>query len=194
MPWARRIPGGDRVHELAHGVPRAPSDPGADERSERDPAPHSEPALPHREDPAPLRVGHLVPTRDVVVGARADDPRCDAPDRDAEDQIPVARLGVAAVGAVPGAPFGRVRPAQAGQPDARQDARQEHQAVHVDRQRAEGDPTRVRRRDGGEYGEHAPGILPRAGVSVSLEASLLATPSQDRWLCRLSVCAPSPTR
>src|ERR687884_152521 len=52
-------------------------------------APHAEPALPDGERPPP-RAGHLVPAREVVVRARADDAERDAPDGDAEDEVPVA--------------------------------------------------------------------------------------------------------
>ena len=69
--------------------------------------------------PVPVRVDRriLVPARDVVVEAGADDAGDDAPERDAEDEIPVAAPG---------------HPAAAGQPDAGGDAEQQHHAVHVE--------------------------------------------------------------
>jgi hypothetical protein len=75
-----------------------------------------------------------------VVKPRADDAEADAPDGDAEDQIPVAALR---------------DPAAAGDPDAGDDPGQQHQAVHVDDQRADVDRAAGRRRDGGEEAAHA---------------------------------------
>src|SRR5438105_14556052 len=120
--------GRDRVHHQPPAVPRAADDHGAGRHPERDPAPDAEPALPDRERAPPV-VRYLVPARDVVVEPRADDPEPDAPDGDAEDQIPIP------------AP---ADPARAGQPDAGHDAEQQHQAVHVDRQRADVDDAGVR--------------------------------------------------
>jgi hypothetical protein len=57
-----------------------------------------------------------------VVQAGADDPEGDTPDSDPQDEIPVAP-----------AP----RPTQSGDSDARCDPEQQHQPVHVQRQRAE---------------------------------------------------------
>ena len=57
-----------------------------------------------------------------MVGTRADDAEDDAPERDAEDEIPVASPA---------------HPAAAGEPDAGRDAEEEHDAVHVQRQRPE---------------------------------------------------------
>ena len=94
----------------------------ADEDAAGDAAPDAEAALPDRERPPPL-VRHLVPARREVVEARADDPGADAPDGDAEDQIPVAAAR---------------DPARAGDRDARRDPGQQHQAVHVDRHAARG--------------------------------------------------------
>src|SRR5207253_8034315 len=79
----------DRVHHQPHALPAPPDDPRADEAAERDSAPDAEASLPDGEGPPPM-LRHLVPTGDVVVRARADDPERDAPDSDPEDQIPVA--------------------------------------------------------------------------------------------------------
>src|SRR5207248_4065064 len=79
----------NRVHHQAHAVARAPHDDRADRDSERDPAPDAEAALPYGGEAPPV-IRHLVPARDVVVEARADDPERDAPDGDPEDEIPVA--------------------------------------------------------------------------------------------------------
>ena len=130
----------------AHALPGAPNDDRAGDAAEQDPAPHAEAALPDREDAPPL-VRDLVPARDHVVEARADDAEGDAPDRHAQDEIPVAAAA---------------RPAQAGQSDARGDAEQQHQPVHVQRQRAELEDARVGRRNRCE-GDHGAGILPARG-------------------------------
>ena len=98
-------------------------------------------------------LGHLAPARDVVVEARADDPGTDAPDRDAEDEIPVA--------AAP-------HPAVAGQRQAGRDRQQQHQPVHVDRERAEVDRAARRRRNEREEA-HRHKILPVAAVPCLLE-------------------------
>ena len=99
----------DGVHEPEDAVARALHDDRAGEAAEEDPAPDAEAALPDRERRPPLvdRL-HLVPRRDVVVEARADDPEADAPDGDAEDEIPVAAAA---------------HPADAGEPDARRRCR-----------------------------------------------------------------------
>ena len=85
---------------------RALRDVAADDDAGRDPAPDAEPALPDRERAPPL-VRDLVPARREVVEPRADDAGADTPDRDAEDQIPVAAA---------------LDPAVAGEPDAGRDA------------------------------------------------------------------------
>src|SRR4030095_1982434 len=95
----RRAP----FHHVAHARALAAHDDRADETAERDPAPDAEASLPDGEDALPLRARDLVPARDVVVDARADDSGRDAPDRDLEHEVPVA--------AAPG-------PAVAGQQDA----------------------------------------------------------------------------
>src|SRR5258708_5420674 len=84
--------GRDRVHHQANAVPRPTNDPRAGEDAERDRAPDAEPARPHRERAVPVRVDRavLVPARDVVIDARADDAGDDTPDRDAVDEIPLA--------------------------------------------------------------------------------------------------------
>ena len=92
----------------------------------------AESALPDGERPPPL-VRHLVPARGEVVEPRADDAGADTPDRDAEDQIPVAAAR---------------NPAAAGDRDTGSDAREQHQPVHVDRHRAELERAGRRRRDG----------------------------------------------
>src|SRR5262245_66040719 len=78
----------DAVGQACNGRARAMRDDRTDEAAEADPAPDSETALPDR-DRSPPVVGELVPARHDVVEARADDPRRDAPDGDAEDEIPV---------------------------------------------------------------------------------------------------------
>ena len=130
-PLGDQEPGRDRVGEEANALARAADDERAGEAAEEDAAPDAEPALPDGERPPPV-VGNLVPARDVVVEARADDPERDTPDRDAEDEIPVAA---------------EPRPANPGQPDARRDREQQHQAVHVDVQRPDVDDAGRRRRD-----------------------------------------------
>ena len=109
------------VHESPNALARLLDDDGAGDAAEQDAAPHAEAALPHGEDAPPL-VRDLVPARDHVVEAGADDPEGDTPDRDAQHEVPVA--------AAPS-------PAQARDPDARRDPEQQHQPVHVERQRAE---------------------------------------------------------
>src|SRR5947207_2311597 len=125
--------GRDGVREVADSRAGAAHDDRAREAAEQDPAPDAEAALPDREDPLPLRARDLVPARDVVVGARPDDPEGDPPDRDAQDEIPVSASA---------------HPAHAGQPDAPRDREQQHQSVHLDRHRPEVDRAGVRRRDG----------------------------------------------
>ena len=73
--------------------------------------------------------GQLVPARDHVVQARADDAGGDAPDGDAEDEIPVA--------AAP-------RPADPRDHDRRRDRDEQRQPVEVDRERPELDRARAR--------------------------------------------------
>src|SRR5690348_5437078 len=133
--------GRDRVHEQADAVPGAAHDPRAGRDAEGDRAPDAEPARPHRERPVPVRVdgGVLVPARDQVVDARADDPEDHAPDGDAVDEIPVA------------AP---AHPALPGEPDGGRDREQEHQPVHVDRERADAVDARRRRGNRCEDGAH----------------------------------------
>ena len=103
-------------------------DDAADDDAAGDPAPDPEPALPDGERPPPL-VRNLVPARREVVEPGADDAGADAPDGDAEDQIPVAAAR---------------DPAHAGDRDARGDPGQQHQAVHVDRHGAEVERARGR--------------------------------------------------
>src|SRR5262249_7192603 len=85
-PLRKQEAGRDRVHHQPHAVPRAPDDPRTDGDAERDRAPDPEAARPDGERPVPVRVDRrvLVPARDVVVEARADDAGDYAPDRDAE--------------------------------------------------------------------------------------------------------------
>ena len=127
-------PGREAVGEQPDVGAGALGDEPADEAAERDPAPDAEAALPDRERPPPL-VGHLVPARREVVEPGADDAGADAPDGAAEDQVPVAAA---------------VDEAVAGDPDADADRREQRQAVHVDRQRAEVDGAVRRRGDRGE--------------------------------------------
>src|SRR5439155_7952461 len=88
-PLREQESGRDRVQHQRDAVPGTLHDPGARQHAACDPAPDAEAALPDRER-APPRVRDLAPARDVVVEARADDPAGDAPDRAAEDQIPVS--------------------------------------------------------------------------------------------------------
>ena len=126
--------GGDTVHHQRHARARPPHDDRAGEHAAGDPAPDAEPSLPHRERPPP-GVRNLVPARDVVVDPGPDDAGRDAPDRGLEDEIPAA--------AAP-------RPAHARQPDRGGDAEQEHQAVHVERERPDVNAAAGRRGDGRE--------------------------------------------
>ena len=103
--------------------------------------------------PPPV-VGHLVPARDVVVEARADDPERDTPDGDAQDEVPVAA---------------EPRPANPGQPDARRDREQQHQAVHVDVQRPDVDDAGRRRGDGGDS-RHRQGFCPCRRIALARNA------------------------
>src|SRR4029079_2886829 len=77
QPWRNRI------GEEPRTLPRSPDDEVPGEDAEQDGAPDAEAALPDREEAPPL-VRHLVPAGDVVVGAGADDPERDAPDRHAQ--------------------------------------------------------------------------------------------------------------
>src|SRR5206468_10074030 len=79
----------DCVHEEPDALPGPVHHPRAGKHAEEDSAPDAEAALPDREG-APPGVRHLAPARDVVVETRPDDSGRDAPDRDPEDQIPVA--------------------------------------------------------------------------------------------------------
>src|SRR5919109_2962882 len=119
-------------------------DVGADDRPEEDPAPDAETAFPDLEDALPLRVGHLRPARDHVVGAGADDPGGDAPDGDAEEEVPVAALRP-----------GPLRPAQARDDDADGDREQQHQPVHVDVERADLEEAVRRRGNRRDHGPHS---------------------------------------
>ena len=147
--------GCEAVGEQPHVGAGALRDVPTDEAAGRDAAPDAEAALPDRERPPPL-VGHLVPARREVVEPGADDARTDAPDGAAEDEIPVAAAVDAAV---------------AGDPDADRDRREQREAVHVDRQRADVDGAARRRRDRGKEirGEHAHtcGILPARRMPLS---------------------------
>ena len=121
MPCASSSPGATASMNAATLTPGAADDDRAGERAEQDAAPDAEPALPDLEDALPLRRRHLVPGGDVVVGARADDAEADAPDRDADDEIPVAALRA---------------PAPAGQPDRSDDRDEQRQPVEVERRAA----------------------------------------------------------
>ena len=126
--------GREAVGEQPHVGAGALRDVATDEAAERDAAPDAEAALPDREGPPPL-VGHLVPARRQVVEPRADDAGTDAPDGAAEDEVPVAAA---------------VDEPVTGDPDADADRREQRQAVHVDRQRADVDGAVRRRRNRGE--------------------------------------------
>src|SRR5690242_14583790 len=98
-------PGSNRIHHQTDAVTGAPHDDraGRDARGDRSPDPES--PVPHRREAPPVLMdrGILAPARDVVVRARADDAEDDAPEGDAEDEIPVATPA---------------HPAAPGQPDA----------------------------------------------------------------------------
>ena len=126
--------GREAVGEQPHVGACALRDIPTHEAAGRDATPHAEAALPDRERPPPL-VGHLVPARREVVEAGADDAGADAPDGTAEDEIPVATA---------------VDEPVAGDPDADGDRREQREAVHVDRERADVDGAARRRRDRGE--------------------------------------------
>src|SRR4051812_1841764 len=138
-PLREQQPGSSRVHEAEDAVAGPPDDHRAGEAAEEDSAPDAEPALPDGER-RPPRVDrlHLVPRRDVVVQARADDSEADAPDRDAEDEIPVAALP---------------DPTHAGEPDAPGDAEEQHQPVHTDRQRPDVEDPGARRGNAQQHRE-----------------------------------------
>src|SRR5262245_27548498 len=87
-PLRDEQPGRHAVGESRDARARPPSDDRSDDDAEADAAPHAEAALPDRERPPPL-VRELVPARDDVVQARADDPERDAPDREPEDEVPI---------------------------------------------------------------------------------------------------------
>ena len=127
-------PGREAVRQQPDVGARALRDDPADETPGRDPAPDPEPAAPDRERSPPL-VGHLAPARREVVEASADDARGDAPDRAAEDEIPVAAA---------------VHPPLACDVRRERDRREQGQAVHVDGQWAEIERARARRGDGRE--------------------------------------------
>src|SRR4051794_5694871 len=65
------------VHHQPHAVPRVPHDERADDNAYGDRAPDPETSVPDGREAVPVLVDRriLVPTRDVVVRARADDPR-----------------------------------------------------------------------------------------------------------------------
>src|SRR3954453_21175181 len=147
-------PGRDGVHEQPHAVAGAADDPRAGEDAEEDPAPDAEAALPDRER-RPPRVDRLdlAPARDVVVEPRTEDAEGDAPHRDAEHEIPVA------------APL---HPPVPRQQQACRDREQQHDAVEVDRERADVDRAGVRRGNAGEEG-HRQRILPTSAIACLLE-------------------------
>src|SRR5215213_3306288 len=133
------------VQKREHRHPGATQDDRAGDAAEEDASPDAEPALPDGKDAAPLRIGNLAPRRQVVVEPRTDDAGGDAPDGNAEDEVPVAALA---------------SPAQPGEADARDDRDQQREAVHVDCQRPEVDGTLAGRRDRRDQRGHRQGILP----------------------------------
>ena len=78
--------GCDGIGEGRHALAGAAHDHRAGHEAEEDAAPDAQSALPDREDPPPL-VQDLVPARDHVVGACADDAEGHSPDRHAEDEV-----------------------------------------------------------------------------------------------------------
>src|SRR5262245_36371797 len=157
-PLCEQQAGRDGVHEQPDAVAGPVDDPRPRENAEQDPAPDAEPALPDRERRPPgVDRLHLAPAGDVVVQPRADDPERHAPDRNAEDEIPVA------------APL---HPAVTGQRDAGRDREQQHDPVQVDRERADVDRAAVRRGNAVEQAHPAEdsadarqGLLPITGSS-----------------------------
>ena len=97
---------------------------------------------PSRSRTVPPLVGQLVPARDHVVQARADDAGSHTPHRDAEDEIPVS--------AAPG-------PADPRDRDRGRDRDEQRQPVEVDRERPELDRARLgrRNRESGSTGGHS---------------------------------------
>jgi hypothetical protein len=77
------------VHERGDVRASSVHAPDADGDAERDPAPDAEAALPDRER-APPGVRDLVPARDHVIEAAADQAGGEAPQRDLVDQLGVA--------------------------------------------------------------------------------------------------------
>ena len=124
-------PGREAVRQQPDVGAGALRDDPADDAAGRDPAPDPEPTAPDRERSPPL-VGNLAPARREVVETRADDARGDAPDRAAEDEIPVAAA---------------VDPPLARDVRREHDRREQGQPVHVDGQRAEVERARGRRGD-----------------------------------------------
>src|SRR5207302_1923191 len=111
-PLGEQDPGRGGIRELAGAAAGALDDDRAGNRPEENSAPDAETALPDLENALPLRIGHLVPARDVVVEACADDPGRNAPDCNAQHDVPVT--------APPHVP-------NPGQADGRRDREQEHQ-------------------------------------------------------------------
>jgi hypothetical protein len=129
--------GSDRVHHLRHALAGPLDDDRAGDATEEDAAPDAQAAFPDLEHALPLRVWHLVPARQVVIEPRADDAGRDAPDRDAQDEVPVSAA---------------TDPAHAGERNAPRDRHEEHQPVHVQHERTEVDRARVRRGDRSDHG------------------------------------------
>jgi hypothetical protein len=138
-----------RVHHLGHALAGPLDDDRADDTAQEDAAPDSKAAFPDLEDALPLRVGHLVPARQVVIEPGADDPERDAPHGDAEDEIPVTAA---------------IDPADPGEGHAARDREQEHQPVHVQHERADVDRARVRR---GNRGDHEQGFCRDGSMPAS---------------------------
>jgi hypothetical protein len=133
-----------RVHQREGALAGPPGDDGADKRAQEDPAPDAETAPPDHEDALPLRIGHLRPAREHVVGTGADDSGGNAPDGDPQEQVPVASLGP-----------GTLRPAQPGDDDADRDREQQHQPVHVDRHGPDLEEAVHGRRNRRDHGPHS---------------------------------------
>src|SRR5436309_10571316 len=134
----------DSVREAGDARTGAMDDPRPDQTAEEDSAPDAEPAAPDGKRPPPL-LRYLVPTRDVVVGAGADDAGRDTPDGYPQDEVGVAAHPL---------------PAHPGQPDARDYREQQHQTVQVDRPAEDVEDAAVRRGDRCEKHRHRRDILP----------------------------------
>ena len=143
IPCASRRPGATASMKAVAAHAGSPHDDDARDRSEEDPTPDPEAAVPDLEDALPFRRRHLVPRGDVVIEARADDAEADAPHGHPDDEVGIASLAL---------------PAACGQPDRGEDRDEERQAVEVDRERPDVDDPARRRGDVRERRDHRPGF------------------------------------